>query len=85
MREGARVLNVRPTAIRCGACRHGYDEQAWQELPLERVIEPTELHRTVTRWPADVRIEVRRCHACGRSVSAKRRVPPTRPSARRSR
>jgi hypothetical protein len=82
MREPARVLTVPPMVVRCGACRHDYDERAWQALPLERVIEPSELHRTVTRWPADVRIEVRRCRGCGRSVSAKRRVAARRASAR---
>ena len=81
MRQGARVLRAPPTVVRCGACRRGYDEHAWQALPLERVIEPAELHGTVTRWPADVRIEVRRCRACGGSVSAKRRVASARTSA----
>lgn len=60
--------------IKCGTCGLDYHEDEWVNLALERLIESIELEGLLTRWPADTRVEVRRCHGCGRLISAKRRV-----------
>lgn len=66
---GPRPVAVAPARARCGACGRDYGEDAWVGLALERAIEPSELARLFTKWPADVRIEVRRCRGCSSLIS----------------
>jgi hypothetical protein len=60
--------------VRCAQCGVDYDEDAWEDLPIERVIEPVELRRLVMNWPDGTRVEVRRCQGCDAPISLKRRL-----------
>jgi hypothetical protein len=64
-----------PVTVRCAKCGLDYDEDAWADLLIERIIEPSELRRLVMNWPEGTRVEVRCCHGCDALISMKRRLP----------
>jgi hypothetical protein len=58
----------------CGHCGTALGARAWGDLELVDQVSQGQLKEHVTSWPADARIEVRRCGRCGsplaRTVSA---------------
>jgi hypothetical protein len=70
----AEPLRGGPTgSIQCGTCGVDYGEDARASLAIDRLISSSELGRLLSNWPADAHVEVRRCHRCGRLISAKGR------------
>jgi hypothetical protein len=56
-------------AVQCGACSRSYELQAWLELPLAGVLNGEAIAAHVVKWPLGVRIEIRRCARCGRTIA----------------
>jgi hypothetical protein len=52
----------------CPSCAGGPSPAAWRELPLIEVLTSPAIQQHLSAWPADARIEVRRC-ACGRAIA----------------
>ena len=59
-------------SYRCSGCGEAYGESAWRGLALAERIEPEQVRRLLSNWPAGLCVEVRRCGACGKTVAAKR-------------
>jgi hypothetical protein len=65
--------------IRCARCRASYDDSAWETLRLVERVDAREIARSVLKWPADERVEVRECAHCGKAVSARRAAKTAKP------
>jgi len=56
-------------AVRCGGCGRAYEPPAWLALPLVGTLAGDAIAAHVVKWPFGVRIEVRRCARCARSLA----------------
>ncbi len=61
-REGER-------AVPCGGCGRSYGLAAWRALPIVSLLTIDAIAAHVVKWPRGVRIEVRRCTRCQRSIA----------------
>src|SRR5450432_1330038 len=55
--------------LRCGGCAASFEPHAWLALPLVAVLAGEAIASHVIKWPLGVRIEIRRCLRCGRSMA----------------
>jgi hypothetical protein len=60
-------------AVRCGGCGKGYEHPGWLALPIVGTLTGDAIAAHVVKWPQGVRIEVRRCARCARTIA--RSVP----------
>jgi hypothetical protein len=60
-RAGSEVL--------CGGCGRSYELPAWLGLPIVGVLQSDAIAAHVVKWPRGVRIEIRKCARCGRSIA----------------
>jgi hypothetical protein len=56
-------------AVRCGGCGRSYEERTWLGLPLVQTLTGEAIAAHVIKWPHGVRIEIRRCARCARSIA----------------
>jgi hypothetical protein len=56
-------------AVRCGGCGRSYEVRTWLGLPLVGTLTGDAIAAHVVKWPHGVRIEVRRCARCARSIA----------------
>jgi|HubBroStandDraft_5_1064220.scaffolds.fasta_scaffold187304_1 hypothetical protein len=57
------------------ACGARFGHSAWMSLSVVARIEPEEARTLVLNGPENIRIDVRRCRRCARSIATKRAVP----------
>jgi hypothetical protein len=62
-------------AVRCGGCGRSYGPGAWRALPIVSLLTIDAISAHVVKWPHGVRIEVRRCTRCARSMARTERIP----------
>ena len=55
--------------LRCGGCAASFEPPAWLALPIVTVLSGEAIATHVVKWPAGVRIEIRRCPRCGRAMA----------------
>jgi hypothetical protein len=55
--------------VRCGGCAASFDVGAWHALPLVATLTGDAIATHVVKWRAGVRIEIRRCGRCARSIA----------------
>jgi hypothetical protein len=55
--------------LRCGGCAASFAPAAWLALPLVAVLTGDAIATHVVKWPKGVRIAIRRCPRCGRSMA----------------
>ena len=67
--SGSGRLREAQRAVRCGNCGRSYELRGWRALPLVGVLTGDAIAAHVVKWPAGVRIEVRRCARCARSIA----------------
>ena len=65
-RSGAREAE---RAVRCGGCGRSYGPAAWRALPIVSLLTVDAIAAHVVKWPHGVRIEVRPCTRCARSIA----------------
>jgi len=53
----------------CGGCAASFAPAAWLALPLVAVLAGDAIATHVVKWPKGVRIAIRRCPRCGRSMA----------------
>jgi hypothetical protein len=73
-REAERARAV----VRCGSCQRTCPIEAWCALPALTTLTASEVGGYVSRWPAGVVVEVRRCDGCGHTIARRRegaRIP----------
>jgi hypothetical protein len=58
-----------PPRAACGGCATVYEPAAWLDLHVVSVLTGEAIAAHVVKWPGGVRIEVRRCSRCGRSIA----------------
>jgi len=56
-------------AIQCGGCAASFEPEAWARLSVVAVLAGDAIATHVVKWPNGVRIEIRRCPRCGRSMA----------------
>ncbi len=56
-------------AVRCGGCGRSYEGRTWLGLPLVHTLTGDAIAAHVIKWPHGVRIEIRRCARCARSIA----------------
>ncbi len=64
--QGAREAE---RAVRCGGCGRSYGLGGWHALPIVSMLTIDAIAAHVVKWPRGVRIEVRRCARCARSIA----------------
>ena len=55
--------------IRCGGCAASFDIRAWMALPVLGTLTGDAISAHVVKWRKGVRIEIRQCKRCGRSIA----------------
>jgi len=55
--------------VQCGGCSASFEPEAWGALALVAVLTGDAIATHVVKWPQGVRIEIRRCPRCGRSMA----------------
>ena len=58
-----------PPRAACGGCGTVYELHAWLNLLVVGVLTGEAIAAHVVKWPGGVRIEVRRCSRCARSIA----------------
>jgi hypothetical protein len=56
-------------SLRCGGCAASFAPAAWLALPLVALLTGDAIATHVVKWPKGVRIAIRRCPRCGRSMA----------------
>jgi hypothetical protein len=56
-------------SVQCGGCGRTYEPGSWLALPLVGTLNGEAIAAHVVKWPRGVRIEIRRCGRCGRSIA----------------
>jgi hypothetical protein len=69
-------------SIRCSACGFICSADAWQALPVVRTLTHADVSAYVVAWPSSVRVEVRGCGGCGRSIARTTRPTNVRSASR---
>jgi hypothetical protein len=55
--------------VRCGGCGRAYELPGWLALPLVGTLTGEAIAAHVVKWPPGVRIEVRQCARCARTIA----------------
>jgi hypothetical protein len=55
--------------IRCAHCGHAYTRASWAELRAVHTLDRATVDAHLSRWPANMTIEVRACSGCAKPMA----------------